>query len=505
MKALLGIDIGTSAAKTVVMDPSGQLLAASVREYPIDTPQPGWAEQDPQHWLEAAIATTREAVGISGIRPELVAGIGFTGQMHSMVCLDERMQVLRPAIIWADQRSGEQVRRLIERIGVENLGSWVGNPLAAGFMLASWAWMLENEPHLASRTRLLMLPKDWVRYQLTGQICTEPSDASSTLLFDPHTRTWSEPVLGAVGLPADYLPPIQPSHTLAGRLLPDLAAACGLPEGIVVAAGCSDVSAQALAMGVVDPGSVSVTIGTGGQLFAPVKEPVHDPALRMHLFCHALPGVWHHEAAILTGGLALRWLRDGFWPPDSYQQLADQAVDVEAGLDGLFFFPYLSGERTPWMDPNLRGAFIGCDLRHTRAHMIRAVMEGVAFSLRQGFELMPAASMGQNFLHASGGASRHPLWLQLVADIFDRPLVVNQAQEATARGAALLGGVASGLYKTIDGALRLTARTPGTLLSPETARAARYEMAYRQYVRWSSVLAAEYREGAGDDQSFKVQ
>lgn len=493
MTYLIGIDIGTSSAKAVIIKREGQLIAAVGQEYPIHTPQPGWAEQDPQDWLSAGIASTREVVQRAGIDPRQVAGIGLAGQMHSLVCLGEQEQVLRPAIIWADQRSARQVRSLTLRIGQENLAAWTGNPLAAGFMLASWAWIQENEPHLAAQTRWLMLPKDWVRFQLTGQVGSEPSDASSTLLFDPHQRTWSDPILRAVGLNRRQMPPISQSHAVAGRLLPKMADACGLPAGLPVAMGCSDVSAQALALGITEPGTVSVTIGTGGQLFAPVAKAGHDPALRLHLFCHALPDIWHQEAAILTAGLALRWLRDGLWPQSDYASLADAAAEVEAAMEGLYFFPYLTGERTPYMDPGLRGAYIGLELRHSQPHLVRAAMEGVIFALRQGLDLMVHLGTPVARLVASGGATRHPLWLQLQADIFNRPLAVYHTQEATARGAALLAGVAGGVYQDVRHALRLAVHEPDQWVQPDPVRARRYEFAYRDYLSWSQILADRYR------------
>lgn len=490
---LIGIDIGTSGAKAALVDAAGKLLASAGLEYSIHTPQPGWAEQDPQDWLAAALYCTAEVTRRAGVDPDEVAGIGITGQMHSLVCLGNEGQVLRPAIIWADQRSGRHVRRLTSLLGQQNLAKWTGNPLASGFMLASWAWLREHEPSLAEQTRWLMLPKDWVRCQLTGEIGTEPSDASSTLLFDPHLRTWSRPVLSAVGLREDQLPPVSESAAVAGHLLPEIAARCGLTAGIPVVFGCSDVSAQALAQGVIEPGTVSCTIGTGGQLFAPLAQPRHDPDLRLHLFCHAAPGLWHQEAAILSAGLALRWLRDQLWKGADYSRLASEAAGVEAAMEGLYFLPYLTGERTPYMDPGLRAQFIGLELRHERAHLARAVMEGVVFSLRQGLELMESLGVPVEQMVASGGATRHRLWLQLQADIFNRPLSVFEAEEAAARGAALLAGLGVGVYPDLNEAISMAASGPVRLVHPNTVRARRYAMAYRDYKGWANLVADQYR------------
>lgn len=492
---LIGLDIGTSGAKAVVIDKNGRLMARAGQEYPIQMPFPGWAEQNPEDWAAAALSCIRSAVREAGIGPHEAAAIGLAGQMHSLVCLDARGEPLRPAILWADQRSGGQVKRLTEQIGINNLAEWTGNPLASGFMLASWVWLLENEPSSAASTRWLMLPKDYVRYVLTGAIGTEPGDASSTLLFDPHTLSWSKPILELAGLDEGRLPPVFPSSSVAGGLRPEAAEACGLTAGTPVIFGSSDVSLQALAQGVVEPGIVSCTIGTGGQLFAPVNAPRHDPLLRLHLFCHAVPSTWHHEAAILSAGLALRWLRDQIWPGSDFAGLADGAAEVESGLDGLFFLPFLVGERTPYMDTNLRAAFIGLGLRHRNAHLVRAVMEGVVFELRQGLDLLLSLGTQAEFLLATGGAVRHPLWLQLQADIFNRPIHVSKVDEATARGAAVLAGIGAGLYQDAQDAIRQTSQLPAASVMPNPERAGRYEAAYRTYRQWAGDVVDRYRSG----------
>lgn len=498
---LIGIDIGTSGAKAVVMDRAGRVLAWAGREYPIHTPQPGWAEQNPQEWLNAAIDCLRIATKESEIDPSRVAGIGLAAQMHSLVCLDEHMQPVRPAIIWADQRSGEQARALTEIIGRENLAEWTGNPLAAGFLLASWQWMKEHEPLLLAQTRWLVTPKTYLLHRLTGTLGADPSDASATLLFDPHRGQWSAPLLGQVGLDGSLLPEVYPSYAVAGGLLPEFAAACGLTAGTPVMYGSSDVSAQALGQGIVEPGTVSCTIGTGGQLFAPVSQPVHDPLLRLHLFCHALPELWHHEAAILTAGLCLRWLRDGMWPGQNYAALANSADGVEAAADGLYFLPFLAGERTPYMDANLRAGFLGLTLRHGQPHMVRAAMEGVVFALRQGLDLMQELGTPVDRLIATGGGTRHPLWLQLQADIFNRMIYIpHQGAESeiystsdTARGAALLAGIGTGVYADAKEAIREAVRAPVVGAEPDPARVAVYAKAYEGYVQWAEIITKQYK------------
>lgn len=490
---LVGIDIGTSSAKAVVVDRDGKLLSWSGHEYPIHSLHPGWAEEDPADWLAAAAASCSEAVGRAGIDPHAVAGVGLAGQMHSLVCLDWRGEPLRPAILWADQRSASQVKALVSQIGRERLAEWTGNPLSTGFMLASWMWLKEHEPHAARDTRLLMLAKDYVRFRMTGNAGSEPSDASSTLLFNPHNQRWATPLLEMVGLSEEYLPEIHPSGGLAGGLLPDMAAACGLVSGTPVAVGASDVSAQALAQGIIHPGTVSCTIGTGGQIFAPLSAPRHDPELRLHLFCHCLPAIWHHETAILSAGLALRWLRDQVFSGRDYDSLANSAQKVEAGLEGLFFLPFLVGERTPYMESNLRAGFLGLSLRHDQSHMTRAVMEGVVFALRQGLELMQSLGTPVDQLVASGGSTRNPLWLQLQADIFKRPVFVSSADEATGRGAALLAGIVAGTYADARDAIHQAVGEPTQVTLPDPDRISHYDDAYREYARWADTLADRYR------------
>lgn len=490
----MGLDIGTSSAKAVLVDSSGRLVARAGQEYPILSPQPGWAEQQPVQWLAAVQSCAAQVMRESGQAPAAVQGVGLTGQMHSLVTADASGEPLRPAIIWADQRSGQQVNRLSRQIGTGRLAQWTGNPLAAGFMLASWAWLCEHEPQVTRQTRWLMLPKDWVRMQLTGQAGAEPSDASSTLLFDPHTRTWSAPLLALAGIDPGWLPPVSPSAAPAGGLLPAAARACGLLPGTPLVHGCSDVTAQALAQGVIEPGLVSVTVGTGGQLFAALRDPQHDPQLRVHLFCHALPDRWHHEAAVLSAGLALRWLRDQVWQGISYNQLADLASEVEAAQDGLFFLPFLAGERTPYMDPNLRASFTGLTLRHGQPHLVRAVMEGVVFALRQAFDLL--RSLGQPIeeqqpLVVSGGAAAHRLWLRLLADAVNQPLWVDDAPEATARGAALLAASGLGGFQFSVPPLQQEA---ARLVQPDPHRALMYNKVYQDWFDQASLAAGHNRD-----------
>ena len=478
---LLGIDIGTSSTKTVVLRTDGQVIASVAHEYAVDTPKAGWAEQDPDTWSSAAVRTIRAAVAQAGISVDRIAGIGFTGQMHGLVCVDAAGKALRPAIIWADQRSRYEVAWVQDTLGKEGLARWTANPLAPGFMLPSWLWLRKNEPAVARRTAHLLLPKDYVRFSFTGRIASEPSDASSTSLFDPRSRSWSVDLLDALRIDPELLSPIGPSTGIAGEITREVAIASGLRVGTPVVLGGSDQACQAFGQGVIDPGVVSSTIGTGGQLLAPVVEPTCDPELRLHLFCHVLTDLWHLEAATLSAGLSLKWLREIAFPGASYQSMADLAAQAPAGAEGLYFLPHLVGERTPHMDVEARAGWIGLTVRHGQQHLIRAVMEGVVFSLRQGLELMLALGTQVEHVVASGGGIAHPLWLQLQADIFNRPVYLSGVREAAAVGAALLAGLGVEIFPDARAASRRALNQPAVVHEPDSSRAERYAHAYTIY------------------------
>ncbi len=487
--ALVGIDLGTSSVKCVVIDARGKLLGVAAREYGVDTPRPGWAEQDPETWVTAALDATRQAVVAASVAPEDVVGIGLSGQMHGMVCLDAAGRPLRPAIIWADQRSAAQVARVEREIGPAQLGAWTGNPLATGFMLASWLWLHDEEPEIARNTTTLLLAKDYLRYRLTGEPGTEPSDASSTLMFDTAARRWSRELLSVLEIDPALLPPVRESAAIAGGLLAAPAAVCGLRAGTPVVHGGSDQAMQAVGHGVIAPGVISSTIGTGGQLFAPLAHPAVDPDVRLHLFCHAAPNLWHLEAAILAAGLSLRWLRDNVFIGMGYGEIADAAAEIPPGAEGLYFLPHLAGERTPHMDPTATGAFVGLTLRHTRAHMARAVIEGVVFALRQGLELMLELGAPAERIVASGGATAHPLWLALQADIYKRPIYRTRTVEAAATGAALLAGVGAGVFSDLQTACARTVAWDDAIIMPDAKRADFYDKAYRTFCKLYPALS----------------
>jgi xylulokinase len=476
---LLGIDLGTTAIKAVLVEPDGNIVASAGMEYESLYPQTDWVEQDPHVWLETTIQVVR---ALWADHPEYtgrVKGVGFSGQMHGAVFVDMAGKPLRPAIIWADGRSQPQVQRLVDEFGADEIIRLTGNPLFPGFMLPSMLWVRENEPEVWQLCRKVLLPKDYLRYVFTGEFCAEPSDASSTGLFDVVGRCWSAESCRALDVDPNLLPELKESHAVNGFLMPDMAEELGLSAGIPVVCGASDQASQALGNGIIAPGEVSCTIGTGGQVFAPVNSPVPDPSGRLALYCHALPDMWHYEYATLAAGLSLRWLRD-LTGKYGYRQLADMAADVPPGAEGLIFMPYLQGERIPYSRADIRGGFVGLTVRHTLGHMARALMEGVVFSLRGGLEMMRDKAGPFTQISASGGATRHTLWLQLMADIFNLPVVVAQQNEPAALGAAVLAGIGTGVFADFQIAVHMTRRVTQTVM-PNPRNTAFYDCHSKRY------------------------
>lgn len=477
---MLGIDLGTSSLKTLLIDANGCVIASASSEYPIHIPSPGSAEQDPEDWYRAAVDTVRGVMGSSGIPADQIAGIGLSGQMHGLVAVDKSGIPVRPAIIWADQRSAAQVRGVYERIGSEKLAEWTGNPLSVGFMLASWLWLKENEPQTVEKTRWLLLPKDYLRLRLTGEIGTEPSDAASTSMFDIGQLDWCRPLLETLDISPDILPPVHASREVAEGLASSSAYETGLSPGIPVVFGGADQAMAALGRGVLQPGLLSCSISTGGQLVTPLRTPSHDPRLRVHCYAHALPGLWYLMAATLSAGMSLRWLRDQVARGLSYAELADMAQDIGSS-NGLLFLPHLIGERTPYMDPSSKAAFVGLTASHSLAHMVRAAMEGVVYSLRLGMETIEEVGAPVERVLASGGGARHPLWLSLMADIFNRPVEPADVPDASPLGAAWLAGLGVGLIQDLDELPNLNSSQNGIMITPDSDHAKFYEKGYGQF------------------------
>jgi xylulokinase len=456
---VLGIDVGTGGTRAVLLDQAGRVLGAATAEHAeMASPHLGWAEQDPRDWWRAAQVAIGECLTAAGATGAEVSAVGLSGQMHGLVLLDGAGEVVRPALLWCDQRTEEECREITERVGAKRLIELVANPALTGFTLPKIWWVRKHEPELWSRVRSIMLPKDYVRFKLTGARATDVADASGTLLFDVVRRRWSADMLEASDLRADILPEVFESPEITGHVTNNGAAASGLREGKPVVAGGGDQAAGAVGMGIVAPGNVSATIGTSGVVFAATSDPVVEPKGRIHTFCHAIPGRWHVMGVTQGAGLSLRWFRDQFASGASYDTLMIEAAAAPAGSDGLLWAPYLMGERTPHLDPNARGALVGLTAQHTRAHVIRAILEGVAFSLRDTFTIFRELGVPVKSIRLGGGGARSYLWQQVQADIYGMPVDLVAAEEGAAYGAALLAGVGGGVWPSVDAACETAVR-----------------------------------------------
>lgn len=500
MTLLLGIDIGTSSAKAVLFDPeTAQTLAVAGQEYPIHKPAPDRAEQNPEDWWQASVAVVRQVTAQAG-RTD-VAAISFSGQMHGTVLLDRAGVPLHPAIIWADQRSAAACAKLTATLGPEHYAAVAGTLPAVGFQGATLVWLAEHEPALLAHTHQVILPKDYVRLRMTGETATEVSDAASTGVFDITRQSWASGILAGVGLPETLFPPVLASTAVAGQLSAKAAAAFGLTAGIPVVAGCADQPAQAIGNGLIAPGQAAVTTGSGGQVFVPVQPVANtlrtDP--RLHVFNHAAPQMWYVLGAILSAGLSLRWLRQVTGlagAADAYAILSAEAAVIPPGADGLLFLPYLSGERTPHMDPLARGGFIGLSSYHNRGHLARAVMEGVALALRQTLEISLGLGGQVERVIAAGGGAESAVWRQIQADIFGLPLQQALLAEQASVGAALLAGVGVGVYPDLAAACRQVVHY-GPVTEPNPAYQARYDELYARFVALYPRLREDFHWLAG--------
>lgn len=474
MSVLVGLDVGTGGARAVAVDESGEVVAEASSEYPLNTPRPGWTEQDPADWWEGA----KEALGKVAAEAGEMVGIGLTGQMHGSVFLDGSDRVIRPALLWNDQRTQAQCDEITSAVGEERLISIAGNPALTGFQAPKIVWLREEEPENYGRISRVLLPKDYVRLRLTGEYATDASDAAGTLLLDVRARDWSAEILDALEIPRYWMPEVYEGPENTGALREDVAAELGLPPGIPVAAGGGDNAAAAVGTGIVGPGLVNSSVGTSGVLFAHASEFNPDPSGRLHAFCHAVPGAYHLMGVTLSAGGSLSWWRETLG--GDYDELVEAGSGVQPGSEGLIFLPYLSGERTPHLDPGARGAFFGLTARHGEAHMTRAVMEGVIFSLRDSLEIMRTLGVPIEDVRATGGGARSGLWRQLQADIYATPIRRTVADEGPAYGAALLAGVASGVYSDVDEASSVVELREETT-EPDQERAKIYEDYYEVY------------------------
>jgi xylulokinase len=499
----LGLDIGTTGSRAVIMDEEGTVRAAASGDHaPMKQLQPTWAEQDPEDWWHAAQEAIRAALRQADIRGSDIVGIGLSGQMHGVVLLDEHHQVVRPSIIWCDQRSQAQADWFTAKIGEERLKEITCNPALTGFSVPKLLWIRDHEPAHFERMRMLLLPKDYIRFRLTGQFATEVSDAAGTLLLDVPGRHWSSEILDALHLRLDQLPTVAESHEPTTRISSEAAELTGLKSGTPVVGGGGDQAAGGVGNGIVETGIVSSTIGSSGVLFAYTDAPHLDTKGRVHTFCHAVRGRWHVMAVTQGAGLSLRWFRDQFAAyemeqsiqtgKDPYELLTQEAAAVPAGCEGLLYLPYMMGERTPHLDPYARGVFFGLTARHTRAHMIRAILEGVAFSLRDGLEIFREMGVPSKQVRASGGGGRSLLWRQIQADIFNREMVTINATEGSAYGVALLAATGTGRFSTIEEACRTCIRVVDRC-EPDAIRARMYDEYYAIYRELYPRLKASFR------------
>jgi xylulokinase len=465
MTALVGLDVGTTGVKAVAITPEGEVLARAERGYPLSTPRSGWSEQDPEDWWLAAEAALAEVSGTYD-----VAGIGLSGQMHGLVALDGENRVLRPAILWNDQRTGAECAEIERLLGLPRLIELTGNRALPGFTAPKLLWLRTHEPDSYARIRRICLPKDHVRLRLTGSWAIDVADASGTLLLDVAGRHWSDAVLEALDIPSDWLPPVLESPEVSGVTR----------GGAPVAAGAGDCAAAALGVGVDRPGPASIVLGTSGVVFAALPAYHPDEQARVHVFCHAVPGEWHAMGVMLSAAGSLQWLRDAIAPEVSFDELVDGAGQWAPGVDGLLFLPYLQGERTPHADPRARGAFVGLDLRHDRGALVRAVLEGVAFALRDSLDLLEGLGVEVTSARVSGGGARSELWLRICASVLGVPIERTVVQEGSAFGAALLGGVAGGIFADVHEAVAAAVRTRD-VVEPESSWSDAYEELLPRY------------------------
>lgn len=494
---LLGIDLGTTGSTAVVLDPFGTVVAHASHSVEPDVPHPSWSEQDPAEWWTATVQSIRQVLDDEVVDTDALAGIGLTGQMHGLVLLDADGEVLRPAILWNDQRTEAECDTITERVGAGAVVDHTGNPILPGFTAPKLEWVRLHEPDVYEQTDAFLLPKDYIRYRLTGAYATDVSDASGTSLFDVEQRQWSNAMCEAVQVPEAWRPRVEESPTVSAHVNKEGAETTGLPEGLPVVGGAGDQAAQAVGTGVVAPDTAVVTLGTSGVVFAPTDTYQHDPEGRLHAFCHAAPETWHLMGVMLSAAGSLRWyvdLFDDLMPSDGegrdYERLLDEAAESPAGAEGLLFLPYLSGERTPHTDPEARGVFFGLHHRHERAHLTRAVLEGVAFGLRESFELMETQGVAPSEVRVSGGGAQSPLWRRILATVLDTPLTHTTTPHGAAVGAALLAGVGSEVFPDVPTASKTAVRVVGQT-SP-TDDTDQYEALFERYRSLYPTLTGQY-------------
>ena len=455
----LGIDIGTGGSRAIVIDTDGRVIASkSVDHEPFASPEIGWAEQSPEDWWRASSAAVRGVLENENVNANDIGAIGLSGQMHGSVLLDKNDRVLRPALLWCDQRTGKQCDQINQRLGPARVVELVANAAVTGFTLPKLLWVREREPEIWSAVAKVLMPKDYVRFRLSGDKASDVADSSGTLLFDVSRRRWSDDMLAAFDLDRGLMPEVFESIEIAGTVSASGAIETGLRIGTPIVAGAGDNAAGAVGMGIVSPGMASATIGTSGVIFAVTEQPRFDPMGRIHTLCHAVPGRWHNTGVTLSAGLSLQWFRNSFDSEASYDELTNLAAAAPVGSDGAIWLPYLMGERAPYLDPKARAAFVGLTASHTKAHLTRAVLEGVAFSLRDSIEIFKKLGAEIGSIRLGGGGARSPLWQRVQTDVFASPIELIEVEEGAAYGAAILAGVGAGTWNSVDDACEQTIR-----------------------------------------------
>lgn len=481
MSYLIGVDVSTTATKALILDTQGNVLASAASEYSFETPRPLWSEQDPQLWWDGTIDSIRKAIALAQIDPAAILGIGLTGQMHGLVLLDATGKVLRPAILWNDQRTAAECDEIRQLLGRQELIQETGNDALTGFTAPKIAWVRNHEPEVFRQVRHILLPKDYVRYRLTGEFAMDKADGSGTILFDLRQRNWSAKMLERLQIPAEWMPPTFEGPEITGYVTAKAATATGLRPGIPIMAGGGDQAAQAVGVGAVEEGIVALTLGTSGVIFATADKPFIEPDGRLHAFCHSVPNAWHLMGVMLSAAGSLRWYRDTVAPGVEFEELVTRAAPVPAGSEGLFFLPYLTGERTPYPDPLARAAFVGLTVRHTQPHLTRAVLEGVAFGLRDSFELMKSVGLSSiQQVRVSGGGARSALWRQILADVLNAELVTVNTTEGAAFGAAMLAGVGANVWQDVYRACQEVIHLTGST-TPNSVAVMNYQQQYALY------------------------
>jgi xylulokinase len=488
----LGIDTSTTSSKALLIDEEGKVVGVASSPHTLQTPKPLWSEQDPHEWWQAVSASIRSVLEQAGVGGERVGAVGLTGQMHGLVLLDEAGNVLRPAILWNDQRTQSQCDEIHARIGKEKFIQITGNVALTGFTAPKILWVKENEPEVYARGKHVLLPKDYIRYRLTGEYAMDKADGAGTVLFDLKRRDWSEEVLEALEIPREWMPRTFEGPEFTGHVTEEAASLTGLKAGTPVAAGGGDQAAQAVGVGAVEPGIVGLTVGTSGVVFATTPSALIEPEGRLHAFCHAVPGLWHFMGVMLSAAGSLQWYRDTLASNMSFDELLKEAEAIPAGSEGLQFLPYLTGERTPHPDPLARGAFVGLTIRHTRAHMTRAVLEGVSFGLKDSFTLIQNAGLGAiTQVRASGGGTKGALWRQILASVLEAELVTVNTTEGAAYGAAILAGVGAGAWTDVASACKACIKITGST-QPEPSQVEDYRKAYPLYQELYPALKSSF-------------